>query len=280
VSVLEWSGLSDRGKLRAQNEDSFLGLCFDAREAHLLGKHGSASLDTMDLVFAVSDGIGGEAAGEFASRITVEKITRLLPKAFKQAAQGMEAGAPEFLNELYADIHRALLFLGGSYEECRGMGATLSLCWFRPEWMYFAHIGDSRIYYLPAAGGIKQLSHDDTYVGWMYRNGQINEREARNHPRRHFLQRALGSGHQFVEPQLGAVAFEPGDRFLLCSDGVVDGLFDAQIEELLRSGTGGRAGVEGGQEGGETSASRLVRTAVELSGRDNTTALVVEALRA
>jgi len=65
------------------------------------------------------------------------------------------------------------------------MEATLSLCWFTPRWLYFGHIGDSRIYYLPAReNAIKQLTHDDTHVGWLLRHGQINEREARSHPRR------------------------------------------------------------------------------------------------
>ena len=148
------------------------------------------------------------------------------------------------------------------------MGATLSMCWFSPERMFFAHLGDSRIYYLPAGGGMKQLTEDDTFVGWLFRNGKINEREAREHPRRHSLQKVLGAGNQFVDPQIGAVVFEPGDRFLLCSDGLNDGLFDSRLEELLRSPTG---------EGATPSpAERLVAASVAQSGRDNTTALVIE----
>ena len=102
--------------------------------------------------------------------------------------------------------------------------------------MYFGHIGDSRIYYLPAReGGIKQLSHDDTHVGWLFRNGKFNEREARTHPRRNVLQKALGGGNQFVDPQVGAVGYEPGDLFLLCTDGLVEGLYNDHLVELLRA---------------------------------------------
>jgi protein phosphatase len=151
------------------------------------------------------------------------------------------------------------------------MQATLSLCWFTPGWMYFGHIGDSRIYYLPAREGeLKQLSHDDTHVGWLFRNGQINEREARHHPRRTALQKALGAGNQFVDPQVGAVAYEAGDLFLLCTDGLVEGLYDCQLLELLRSPTPAEATLH--------PALRLVETSVANSGRDNTTALVVEVL--
>jgi serine/threonine protein phosphatase PrpC len=266
---LQWWGQTDCGKVRKNNEDSFLGLQFDAQEVRYLGKFGADSLEKADFVFAVSDGMGGALAGEFASKITVEKITRLLPKAYKQAAVGLNAGFEDVLTELFEQIHKALLFLGGSYEECQGMGATLSLCWFTPGWMYFAQIGDSRIYYLPRAeGGLRQVSQDDTYVGWMFRQGQINEREAKNHPRRHLLQKALGAGHQFVEPQVGAVACEPGDIFLLCTDGVTDGLYDANLLELLRSPDARQAALD--------PAQRVVEAGVAYSGRDNTTALVVE----
>lgn len=264
---LRWWGQTDCGKVRKNNEDTFLALQFDANEVRFLGKIGAADQEQADFVFAVSDGMGGAAAGEFASKITAEKITRLLPKAFKQRAQGLEAGFEDVLSELYDQIHKALLFLGNSYEECAGMGATLSLCWFTPGWMQFAHIGDTRIYYLPKAGGIRQVSHDDSYVGWMFRKGEINEREAKWHPRRNVLQKALGAGHQFVEPQVGAVACEPGDLFLLCSDGVTDRLFDSNLLELLRS--------PGARDSELDPAARIVRAGVEYSGNDNTTALVV-----
>ncbi len=262
-TALRWSGVSDRGKVRANNEDSFLGLQFDGREAWRLGKVGELTLERVDAVFAVSDGMGGAMAGEFASRIAVEKITKMLPRSFRQGAVGIDAGFGDVLVELFQEIHRALSYLGASYEECAGMGATLSLGWFAPGWMYFAHVGDSRIYYLPAAGGMRQVTADDSYVGWLQRQGQINEREAHNHPRRSVLQKALGAGHHFVEPQVGAVGCEAGDRFLICSDGVIDGLFDARLEEFAR----------GAEVGGVAGA--VVREAVARSGRDNTTAVVV-----
>ena len=265
---LRWYGRTDRGTVRLNNEDSFLGLLFNAYEVHHLGKIGEAFTGTTDFVFAVSDGMGGAKAGEFASKITTEKITRLLPKAYKQSAVGLEAGFADVLEELFDEINRALTFVGNSYEECQGMQATLSLCWFTPGWMYFGHIGDTRLYYLPAReGGIRQLSHDDTHVGWLFRKGQINEREARNHPRRTALQKALGGGNQFVEPQVGAVAYEAGDMFLLCTDGLIEGLYDAQLAEILRSP---------GATPAISLAHRLVDASLANSGKDNTTALIIE----
>lgn len=266
---LRWSCQTDRGRVRKNNEDSFLTLQFDAREVRFLGKIGEAATADADFVFAVSDGMGGAMAGEFASRVAVEKITRLLPRSFKQSASGLGSGFADVLEELFDQIHKALLFLGGSYEECAGMGATLSLCWFAPGWMYFGHIGDSRIYYLPAGeAGIRQVTEDDTHVGWLFRKGELNEREARGHPRRNVLQRALGAGHQFVTPQVGAVAYEPGDRFLLCTDGLTEGLYDYQLCERLRAPEPGDAALN--------PAQRLIQASLERGGRDNLTALVIE----
>ena len=267
--TLQWSGHTDRGKVRPNNEDSFLCLRFDANEVHYLGKVGEASLADADFVFAVSDGMGGASAGEFASRIAVDKITRFLPRAFKQTALGLTVAFEDVFTELFDEIHKALNYLGWGDPDCAGMGATLSVCWFAPGWMYFAHIGDSRIYYLPSAqGGIRQITHDDTHVGWLFRHGRISEYEARIHPSRNALQKALGAGHQFVNPQVGAVACEKGDVFLLCTDGMVDGLYDGQLLDVLRE----RAGVTNAPG----VASKLVRESVDRSGKDNTTALVVE----
>ena len=267
--TLKWSGWTDCGKIRPNNEDSFLGLQFDAKEAYRLGKTGGALLEKMDFVFAVSDGMGGALAGEFASRIAVEKITTLLPRAFRYSALGFQPGFSDVLAELFDRIHRALVFVGGSYEETAGMQATLSLCWFTPGWMYFGHIGDSRIYHLPKRKKtMRQITHDDTYVGWLLRNGKISDYEARTHPRRNLLQKALGGSNQFVDPQAGAIACERGDVFLLCTDGLVEGLADRQMVEVLRESQTSK--------NISNPAQLLVETAVKNSGRDNTTALVVQ----
>ena len=262
---ITWSGHTDRGRVRKNNEDSFLGLSLDAREVRYLGKVGEAKGASADYVFAVSDGMGGAMAGEFASRIAVEKITKMFPSYLARISPAHEEQESfKLLVELFSEIHRALLFLSASYEECRGMGTTLTLCWVRSSKIYFAHIGDSRIYHLPHAGGIKQLSEDDTHVGWLFRQGAINEREAKNHPRRNFLQKALGADHQFVTPQVGSIAYAPGDRFLLCTDGVTDGLFDQRLLDILT------------ETSQKTPSHHLVDEAVLQSGRDNATAMVIE----
>ncbi|MEI7533735.1 MAG: protein phosphatase 2C domain-containing protein [Verrucomicrobiae bacterium] len=268
--TLKWSGCSDIGRVRKNNEDAFLGLRFDAHEVHRLGKFGEASTAKHDFTFAVCDGMGGAKAGEYASQIAVDKITTLLPRAFKNSALGLDAGVADVLAELYEQIHRALVYLGSSYDECHGMQTTMSLGWFTPGWMYFGHIGDSRIYHLPAKKKeIRQLTADDTHVGWLFRNGQINEHQARTHPRRNVLQKALGGANQFVEPQVGAVAFARGDFFLLCSDGLTEGLYDHYLVDILHAAA---------KDEKINPAQLLVNESVKNDGRDNTTALVVQVL--
>lgn len=261
-STVKWSGVTHVGRFRKNNEDAFLALTFDAREVRYLGKFGTSSMDSSDFVFAVSDGMGGAKSGEFASKIAVEKITKLLPKSFGMAAQHLEAGFGDVLRELFETTNHAICHLGNYYPECQGMGATLSLCWFMPGWMCFCHIGDSRIYYLPKEGDMVQVSHDHSHVGWLRRKGKLNEREARTYPGKNSLSQALGGGNKTIDPHIGRVACQPGDRFLICSDGLIDGLWDRRIEEMSRHD--------------EINVTAMVELAVADSGRDNTTALLVE----
>jgi len=267
-SHLRWTGMTDVGRFRKNNEDAFLALNFDAHEVRYLGKVGDAPLEAGDFVFAVSDGMGGANAGEFASRIAVQKITELLPGSFKLGAMGIRQAYSDLLGELFEKIHREMCSMSFHYEECRGMGATLSLCWFSPHWLHFCHVGDSRIYYLPAAGGIQQLTIDHTHVASLLRKGRISKHEARYHPARNVLDQALGGVTRNIDPQVGSVGYEVGDRFIICSDGLTNGVFDHRLEELLRKPPPRFEDLN--------PAERLIKEGNEGSGRDNLTAIVIE----
>lgn len=265
VPHIRWFGETDIGRFRKNNEDAFLALAIDREGVKRLGKYGKSALGGNDFVFAVSDGMGGANAGEFASRVAADKITRLFPQSFRSAAAGIQIGFQDLLDQLFHEIHMELTEMSRSYEELQGTGATLSLCWVRPGWVYFGHVGDSRIYYLPRDGKISQISHDHTHVGWQYRNGQLTEHQARSHQGRNALQQVLGGKNQNLQPQFGAVGYEPGDRFLICSDGLVEGLFNSGMERIIR-----------GTAMGGNPAEILVKEAVETDGKDNTTAVVFE----
>lgn len=267
---LRWSGACDAGWLRTNNEDRFLAIAFDQQEFNYLAKRGEVPTGDFDFVFAVSDGMGGERSGEFASRCALDNITRLLPRRYALLSNHNRSGIYDCLEEVFQGTHRQLTTLSESYEEGRNMGATLTMLWYVEGWFYFGHVGDSRIYYLPKNGPMRQVSEDHTHVGWLRRQGKLNEREARFHPRKNVLSQALGSGNQFIHPQLDSIQAQPGDRFLLCTDGVMEGLWDHAVEDLLRNPPSDLAAIPPGD--------RLVQAAITESGRDNATALVVEVL--
>lgn len=264
---LRWSANTHVGRVRRNNEDSFLALTYDALEVRYLGKLGEASQADGDFVFAVSDGMGGAKSGEYASRMVVEQVMRLMPRCYQMAAQGLNGGLRDVLEEICHRVHAEISRMGAVYNECAGMGATLSLACLTPGFMHFVHVGDSRIYYLPSGGSLTQLTEDHSHVGWLRRQGLLNEREARVHPARNRLDQALGAGQQSIRPQIGSVRYQSGDRFLLCSDGITDALWDFRLEEHLR------ASVDI-----QSVAFKLVEHAVAESGRDNCTGLCIEVI--
>jgi len=267
---VRWSGATNVGPVRPNNEDAFLAITFDACEFHYLSKYGEIRDTTMDFVFAVSDGMGGEKSGEFASRFAIDQITRLLPRRFASSPGSYTACLAEIFAELYQGIHRQLTILGESYSEGHDMGATLSLVWYVRGWVHFAHIGDSRIYYVPLGGSTEQISEDDTHVAFLRRAGKLNEREARFHPRRNVLSQSLGAGNQFIRPQIGSFPAQAGDRLVLCTDGVTDGLWDHALEDLMRDAWD--------ENEADRLGERIVREALAGGSRDNTTALAIELL--
>jgi len=254
---------------RKNNEDAFLTLALNSEEFYYLGKTGSAQVGENDFIFAVADGMGGEKSGEYASRIAVDKITQIIPKYFRKKNKDEDACFEEAFRQVFEDTNKALLYLGSSYPECSNMGSTLSLIWITPDQVRFAHMGDSRIYKQLPGNPIEQITHDHTHVGYLLRTGAINEREARMHPRRNALQRALGAGQQIVNPQMGCFHLEKGYRYILCSDGLVDGLWDKHITRLINQ-------YEIDNEEGESIAELLVHEAVGGLSKDNTTALIID----
>lgn len=268
ASEVQWWGLTDPGPFRKQNEDAFLAMVFNGQEGHLLGKTGQAELSTGEFIFAVSDGMGGANAGEFASRMAVRRITEHFPTRYRPRSATAEADQRSLLENLFSYLHHEMQEMGRHYAECTGMGATLSLLWISGGRAVFCHVGDSRIYHFPVAGGMEQLTEDHTHVGWLFRSGKITERESRYHPGRNVLQMALGGKHRNLRVQLGSVEAAPGDQFVLCTDGLIDGLWDNSLRKLILEPPPNARDKE--------PAERLLEEAISVSGRDNTTAVVLE----
>lgn len=236
---LSWGAASHVGMVRQQNEDAFVA-------------EGN--------VFAVADGMGGHNAGEVASALAVDGLRRAAAAGFS-AAEGVVAA----INTANTAIHEA----SGGLSEQRGMGTTLTALVplvaadGEPQRVVVANVGDSRIY-LWRDGELKQVSADHSYVQELLSEGLITAAEARTHPRRNIVTRALGIEGD-VNADSWVLPMVMGDRYVLCSDGLVDEVDDEEIAAILRTSINP-----------QVAADHLVRVANDHGGRDNTTVVVVD----
>lgn len=232
TATLAWAARTDVGLVRSHNEDSFL-----------------AQAPT----FAVSDGMGGHAAGEVASAIAVATIAEHAPAHADDLLLG---AAIESANS--AVIEGAITGKGKT-----GMGCTASAVHIELNKMAVAHVGDSRVYLLHN-GALVRLTHDHSYVEELVDAGEITADEARVHPSRSVITRALGSDPDMYADHF-TIDVSAGDRVLLCSDGLSSMVEDSQIEAIAVSSATPQAAVD-----------NLVAAALQEGGHDNVTVVVVD----
>lgn len=261
--MLHWAALTHSGSRKPRNDDSLIAFASSPSGAEVLPKEGSRSLERHDLVFAVSDGMGGGNAGDLASALLLERMSEIIPETFKLAAAGFYPDCLDHLSEAVRSVHEHIN-QAAACDDTRGMAATLALAWFTPENLYLANAGDSRIY-RSRQGTLTQLTRDHTAAWGQWKRGEISEIQYRSHPRRSALYEVIGGGHQAVCPHFAAVPYQPGDRFLICSDGLIDGLWERHIATILTS----PAKVS-------EIVSALMGRAITNSGVDDTTAIVLE----
>lgn len=214
-------------------------------------EHNEDSLVVAPPLFAVADGMGGHAAGEVASEIAVQVVSELAPTTPDSQALG---AAVEAANE--AIIQAA--FEGRGRE---GMGTTMTAALLEGERLVIAQVGDSRAYLLHQ-GGLQQLTRDHSLMADMIEAGQLTPEEARVHPQRSVITRALGSAPH-TRPDLYEINVEAGDRLLLCSDGLTTMLHDSEIEAIMSR-----------TWDPQHCAAQLVSEAVAAGGYDNVTVVV------
>lgn len=251
------------GTRKPRNDDSWIVFSSDIHGATKLGDAGEASVSTLDLVFAVSDGMGGGNAGDLASTLILERMTAIIPETFRAAAAGFFPDSIAHLQQALKAVHEHINAAAADLDDRKGMAATLVLAWFTPENMYLANVGDSRIY-RSRGGKLEQLSKDHTLAWSQWKRGEIQEIQYRSHPRRAALYEVVGGGYAQVCPHFAAFQYEPGDRFLLCSDGLVDGVWERHISDELAADSPPH-GVCG----------RLLKRAIDNSGSDDTTLVVI-----
>lgn len=232
---LSWFGTSDVGMRRETNQDSYL---------------------TVPPVFAVADGMGGHSAGEIASAAVVRRLADLGGTA-DVTAEDIEQALSDAIEDMELDAGDTGL----------GTGTTVTGLVYgadddQPTWRVF-NVGDSRVYQY-FKGALTQLTVDHSVVQHLIDTGQITAEEAEFHPHANVITRAVGLGEQAV-PDYSRVALIPGQRLLICSDGLTKELTDIGIQHFLATA-----------ETVEAAATQLMEHALANAGRDNVTVVVIE----
>jgi len=216
-------------------------------------EHNEDSLTVLPPLFAVADGMGGHEAGEIASEITINTLNDLAPQSADAEALARAVVAAN-LNVIKAPSQ-------GVGRE--GMGTTLTAAILEKERLVIAQVGDSRAYLLHN-GSLQQLTRDHSLMADMIEAGQLTEAEARVHPNRSVITRAIGSDPH-MQPDLYELNVETGDRLLLCSDGICGMIEDHEIASIMRQAPSA-----------QSCADQLVEAALAAGGFDNATAIVVD----
>ena len=238
---------TDTGKVRSHNEDYHAAL------------EGKESPPGVDALLVVADGMGGHAAGEVASKMTVDGILERLAnrsgEALKLEGNAFGAYLSRVLKEVNQDVFQA-----GQDPDKRGMGTTCTLAAVRGDQLFLAHIGDSRAYLL-RNGELHQVSTDHSWVEEAVAMGTLTREEARIHPNRNVITRAIGLDPQ-IEVDTLTMPLAEGDLLLLCSDGLNSMLSDNEIKGLLVD------------QNPEKVCQALIDAANNQGGHDNTTVVV------
>lgn len=206
-------------------------------------------------LFIVADGMGGHRAGEFASRYAVETIVDTARKSEKKDSIGI-------LTESIMAANRLLKEYADSHREMRGMGTTIVAATIEGHHLLVANVGDSRLYL--AGEQMIQVTRDHSLVQEMVRLGEIDQERARNHPDKNIITRAVGVDRK-VQIDFFEVNLEPGQRVLLCSDGLTNMVEDHVIQKILHE-----------QEELTRKAEKLVELANKNGGKDNITVIIIE----
>ena len=243
------TGLSDVGRKRTSNEDAYF---FDDR----LG------------LYIVGDGMGGHAAGEIASQEAVETVYGMVKRGISTlhelAHPPVEEDVRAACRLMESSIQAATYMVYSMAELDRqksGMGTTLSSLLVLGEYAVTAQVGDSRIYKVNGPN-VEQLTEDHTLIAWQLKQGLITPQEAKKSPHRNVITRAVGN-RDYVQVDTGLVHLQPGDRFLLCSDGLHGYLRESDIHPIV--GLGGARAVK-----------RFIDLANERGGKDDITAVMLE----
>ncbi len=207
-------------------------------------------------LFIVADGMGGHKAGDYASKLAVSTMVEEIAESEERKPESLLRKAIEAANTVVKKSAEKSL-------ELEGMGTTVVAAAFEGRTLSVANVGDSRLYVV-GSRGIRQITRDHSWVEEMVRRGGLGREEARNHPDKNIITRAVGA-EDYVKIDFFSVELEEGDMILMCTDGLTNMLDDEEIRMIL---DGARDIVEKAEE--------LVRRANENGGKDNISVVVIE----
>lgn len=236
----QFSGLTDPGLLRSSNQDDYY-------------------MDPEGRFFIVADGMGGHAGGQEASRLATATIKTFLNQHWQD-----ERSTAVLLKQALSQANNAILNDQYLHPERSDMGTTVVVLTFRgqDEAPWCAHVGDSRLYRL-RGHQLEQITEDHTWIARAIRDGELTVAQSRSHPWRHVLSQCLGR-EDLTQIDVQPVDIHPGDRLLMCSDGLTEELSDHLIASHLKS-----------IRACEAAATALVSSAKQRGGRDNITVVII-----
>ena len=208
-------------------------------------------------LYIVADGMGGHKAGDFASRYSVTEFEKELKEQNARTVIGSMEGAVRLVNE-------RLLKEAAAEPDYEGMGTTFVAACIEQESLYVLNIGDSRLYLISEKGTIRQITQDHSLVEEKILRGEIERKDAKNHPEKNVITRALGAADQVV-PDFFEVELSAGDYILLCSDGLTNMVEDSVIKETVLNSEASL----------KEKAECLVELANKNGGRDNISLILV-----
>lgn len=258
--------ITDVGMARTHNEDNFI-VCPDLNEKRWYLSDQPAVLPTRGCLLVVADGMGGTNAGEIASEIAVETIKRSFD-ALDIGYFPQETEIQEQLQQAILAAHQAIVAAAAQNQEYAGMGTTIVAGWVLPHKAFFSWVGDSRAYRWRKNIGLQLLTDDHSLVWEWVKEGKLTPDEADVHPNSNIITQSLGDAGRQPMPEFTSCSLQPGDRLLLCSDGLNNMVNHKAIAQLLESN--GRLA---------NACQELIRTANDAGGVDNVTIVALEVLK-
>ncbi|WP_225000317.1 Stp1/IreP family PP2C-type Ser/Thr phosphatase [Cesiribacter sp. SM1] len=264
-SSVDIQAMTDVGRYRAHNEDNFI-VCPDLSQKRWCLSDHPAELPPQGCLLVVADGMGGANAGEVASAIAVETIKNRFDLLEIEASQEEEQ-IQRYIAGAIMEAHEAIVAASAENPDRAGMGTTIVVAWVFPEKAVMAWVGDSRAYRFSKQDGLKLLTNDHSLVWELVMAGKLTPDEADIHPDSNIITQSLGAPDRLPRPDFTTCALKPGDRLLLCSDGLNNMLSHKAIEQILAK-----------KIPLSEAGKKLIDAANEEGGDDNITVLSLELL--